>query len=188
MERLRTTRIVFQLFALGIFLFQLQNSITKYVSKPIVQQTSIKSLSDIDKPLIYVCQNGQFNNIKSKEYGYNYLTDFTSGELNNEQKDITWKGRDKNSTFQYLADNLFNYNYSDIDVGEYSDGDWIEYDLELEYNAAYGFCMRSDMMYPNTSLVYLASTQSITFLLVDPAKQNRIVITFDNNAKFSEFV
>ena len=66
MERLETTRILFQLLAFGIFLFQLQNSITKYVNKPIVQQTSIKSLSEIDKPLIYVCQNGQFNNTKSK--------------------------------------------------------------------------------------------------------------------------
>ena len=185
MERLDTTRIFFQLLALGIFIFQLQNSITKYFSKPIVQQTSIKSLIEIDKPLIYVCQNGQFSNKKANKYGYDYLTDFATGELNNAQRDITWKGKDKNSTFQNLVDTLFNYNYSDIEVEEYSDGDWIGYTLELEYNVAYGFCMSSKMMYPDTSLVYLASTQSISFFLVDPARQNRIVITFESNAKGS---
>ena len=40
-------RIIFQLFALGVFTFQIQNSIKKYNQKPVVQQSSTTSLQGI---------------------------------------------------------------------------------------------------------------------------------------------
>lgn len=183
MEKRGTMRKLFQAFAFGIFLFQMQNSLMKYISRPIVQLTSKTVLSNIDKPIIYLCQNGQFHNIKSQRYGYDYLTDFIGGTLNDNTKSFTWKGKDGSTTFQDLAEVLFDYNYTDIDVGEYYDSEWIEYDLEMEFMAGYGFCLNTKLLSPNTSHIYLASTQSITFFLVDPAKQNKIQIFIEGNAK-----
>ena len=74
-------RIFIQIIAFGIFLFQMQNAITKYVQKPIVQQTSTTSFQNIEKPVIYICQDGQFSYKKAEEFGYKSQTDVIFGLL-----------------------------------------------------------------------------------------------------------
>ena len=161
----------------------MQNSFTKYMDRPIVQLNSKTDLRNIDKPLIYLCQNGQFSSTKSKRIGYNFIEDFIGGYLNDDSEAFSWKGVDRSSSFKDLTDKLFDYNYTDIDVGEYYDSDWIEYDLEMEFFTGYGFCLSSKMMSQNTSHLYLSSTQSITFFLVDPERQNKIKGFIGGNAK-----
>ena len=65
MRYLKNLRVLIQLVAFGTFVFQMQNSVRKYLDKPVVQQTSTTSLDNIKKPLLYVCQDGQFNYTES---------------------------------------------------------------------------------------------------------------------------
>ncbi len=54
MRKLDFSRTFFQLLALGLFVYQLQNSIFKYKSGPIVQQTSTTTTDANQKPVIYL--------------------------------------------------------------------------------------------------------------------------------------
>ena len=67
----KSALILFKLFAFFIFVYQMKNSITKYVEKPVAQLVSTVNFEQISEPLIYVCQKGQFNYTISKQYGYN---------------------------------------------------------------------------------------------------------------------
>ncbi len=49
-------RKLFQVIALGNFVFQMFNSINKYIEKPIVQQSSATKLEQIQVPDVYICQ------------------------------------------------------------------------------------------------------------------------------------
>ena len=59
-------RVIFQLVAFGLFVFQMQNSVLKYFAKPVVIESSSKELADIEKPVFHVCQDEQFNYTKAK--------------------------------------------------------------------------------------------------------------------------
>ena len=94
------------------------------MSKPIVQQTSTISLSDLDLPVpvVYVCQEGQYNYTESKIHGYDYNTNFASGELNRPNsynESFSWKGLTKNWTFGELQTKLYKHNYSNFYINEY---------------------------------------------------------------------
>ena len=109
----KTARTIFQLLAFGIFIFQMQNSLKKYVDNPTVQQTSSKLLNDIDKPVIYVCQDAQFNYKKAQQNGYESYTDFTIGWMSNSDK-ITWASKFGNYTFNELTEIIFEEDYSNF--------------------------------------------------------------------------
>ena len=55
-EKEKLTRILFQILALGIFLFQMENSVLKYCERPVIQQHSTITYADIPPPVIYICQ------------------------------------------------------------------------------------------------------------------------------------
>ena len=101
MIKIVRVRALIQLLAIGIFIFQFQNSIWKYFSKPVIQQTSTTNLNNIKKPVIYVCQDNQFNYLKAKSYGYEWLAGFASGDVKDSGK-ISWKSKYDNLTFKEL--------------------------------------------------------------------------------------
>ena len=63
-------RAIVQVLAFGIFVYQMQHSINKFVEKPIVQVSSTTSIANIKMPVIYVCQDAQFDYALSNFYGY----------------------------------------------------------------------------------------------------------------------
>ena len=58
MEKL--TRLIFLCFVTGMFLFQMYNSVKKYISPPIIRANSQLSIEDIELPITYVCQVCEF--------------------------------------------------------------------------------------------------------------------------------
>ena len=51
-------KTVFQIVAICMFVFQMQQSIRKFLRYPVVSEISSISVDNIDKPLIYICQTG----------------------------------------------------------------------------------------------------------------------------------
>ena len=49
---------IFQILAFCMFVFQMQESVRKFLRYPIVSEISQSSLDKIEKPLIYICQTG----------------------------------------------------------------------------------------------------------------------------------
>ena len=66
MDNTNLLKILFQIFAFGIFIFQMQNSLSKYLPKPTIQQTSTVHFDEIHKPTIYVCQVFILHTIKPR--------------------------------------------------------------------------------------------------------------------------
>ena len=49
-------RRLVQIIAFGIFIFQMFNSINKYIERPVVQQSSTETFEELQVPEVYVCQ------------------------------------------------------------------------------------------------------------------------------------
>ena len=107
-------RLIFQLAALGIFLFQMQNSIRKFNQRPVVQQSSTVLFDNIKKPVIYLCQDTQYNFKRGEDYGYLSSTRYTMGHVQKGDDKITWKGNSGNKTPQALQMELNDVDYKDF--------------------------------------------------------------------------
>ena len=185
MMKFTFARRIFQIFAFAMFIFQIQNSIRKFLTKPIVQQTSTRSFDNIEKPFIYVCQEGQFNYTKAKDIGYRSLTEFTMGKLN-ESNNYTWNGKFGNISFEDIRAMIFNANYSNIGILTSNTGDIFDYNYaekEEIYIAPHGFCLNILSDYKITSVT---ATEKSTFHLVNPTGANKLRM-FDKENKKIEF-
>ena len=175
-------RRIFQIMAFAMFVFQIQNSIRKFLTNPVVEQTSTISFDNIEKPLIYVCQEGQFNYTKARDIGYRSLTEFTMGKLN-ESDNYTWNGKFGNISFDDIQFMIFNKNYSNIIVLISNTGDLLDFnyaDLELIYIAPHGFCIN---VTTNNKITSVMSTEKSTFHLVNPTGANKLRMFDKENKK-----
>ena len=183
MKRLEVLRVIVLLGLLCLFVFQMQNSLRKYLSKPIVQQTSKTSLDNIERPIIYACQENQFKYSESKKHGYQYLNDFTLGNIGNSR--ISWKGKHGNLTYRALQNHLYHYNYSNANLVfyEYVNKTWMVGDggLELVFIPAYGFCMKIKQNI--TSFIALETKQNLIFFIADPSTENTLKISHIGNGR-----
>ena len=184
MRKLDFSRILFQLLALGLFVYQLQNSILKYLSGPIVQQTSTTTLDKIQKPSIYVCQEGQFNFTEAKNIGYESVYKFSMGNLIDSDY-YTWNGRYGNISYHEIQDTIYNTGYTNILVVN-SNGDLSDYNLadtEKVYFAPLGFCLFIEPTKKFTS-VNKIHEKSVLYLL-DPLVNNKLGVFGTNFDKIS---
>ena len=84
MEKRALFRSLFQLTAFGIFLFQMQISVKKFVDQPIIQQTRTVTLADVNQPVFFVCKNNMYDfKLSEKVYGYNYIYNLLVGKVEN---------------------------------------------------------------------------------------------------------
>ena len=176
-------RITFHVLVFGIFAFQMQNSLRKYIDKPVVSQLSKKTIDQITKPIIYICQNAQFNYAKARANGYNYFSHFTTGKVA-DQEGITWKGKYGNTSFQKLKENIFEYDYSNFftEVTEtVEDSKFKPVDTELMFMIPFGYCRR---LYETQVGLLALSTESNVVILVDPYKENNIWIPDIHRGRF----
>ena len=182
MGNLHILRALVQLLALGLFVYQFQNSIRKYITRPITTQTSTKTFDEIQQPLIYLCQDGQFNFTEARNIGYQTLTLFTMGKLNDSNK-YTWNGRYGNISYHEVQDRIYNFNYSNVKVLNSKTGDSSDLeiaDTEMVYFAPLGFCLN---IMPTNKFTVIENTKKSELYLVDPAGANKLRMFESNDAK-----
>ena len=161
----------------------MHNSLTHFLEKPVVQQTKTTSFQNIERPIIYVCQENQFNYAKALENGYKTVTAFTLGRLDKSDK-VSWKGIYDNKTFQELLSTIFETDYSGFNaqsydvVGNRESRNTI--DTDEIYMVPYGFCKK---LKQSRQRINIAAEKSCIMLAVDPAKENAIRITNMENGK-----
>ena len=180
MRKLSILRALFQLLALGLFVYQFQNSIFKYVTGPITTQTSTTTLKEIQQPLIYLCQEGQFNYTEARKIGYSYLTDFTMGKIA-DSNNYTWNGRYGNISYHEIQDRIYNTDYNDVELLNSHTGelnDFKKADTKMVYFAQFGFCLNIESTKKFTNVRNTARSE---LYLVDPAGANKLSM-YDSNA------
>ncbi len=172
MSHVKVIRSIFQLAAFGIFVFQMQNSIRKYFDKPIVQQSSTKRFDEISKPLMYVCQNDQFNYSAARNYGYLYKTTYTIGKLNTSK--LSWKGIYGNETYQNLQTMFHDIVYTNLSVQASEtgfDSGLEDIDTDQVYVFPFGYCKKVKKVEIQN---YFETTNDLLLIIMDPEKENQI--------------
>ncbi len=168
-------RILIQALAFGVFSFQMYDSVKKFIEKPVIQQKSTIEYEKINKPIIYVCQDLQFNNTVPQMHGYARVEEFIAG-YNEHSSMITWKGKDKDMNFEKFKDISFNL-HPNMTIQTRTRKDksvrWIDMETEKVFMPFDGFCFRVKKVEKRMSISSLARTY---FLLVDPEKDNKITI------------
>ncbi len=69
MRKRTLLRLLFQITTFGIFLFQMQGSVEKFLEHPIIQMKSTVTLAEVDQPVFYVCRD-QFLYTKYSSEGF----------------------------------------------------------------------------------------------------------------------
>ena len=91
----------------------MHNSVEKYLDQPVMQEKSHMKLEDIKHPVVYVCEDDQFNYTRANEYGYYNILGFTLGNVSlSNEKMITWKGMHKNNSYFDLKNKFYTNNDS----------------------------------------------------------------------------
>ena len=169
-------RLLVQGIAFGIFIFQMYNSIQKYIEKPVIPKKSTMPYIEIDKPVIYVCQEDQFNYTKAQNNGYRRKTFYTIGKLE-DSENISWRGLNKDRSAIKLQEHLFDVDYSSLNIEESNTFGISNLKPAVTgeiFDSNYGYCKK--MMETKLQLIF-KSTQETSILMVDPATDTGIRIS-----------
>ena len=167
--------ILFKLFAFFIFVYQMKNSISKYVEKPVAQLVSTVNFEQISEPLIYVCQKGQFNYTISKQHGYKDYSHLVLGTIDG-FGNASWNGNHNDKSFQELQNLIFQRNYSKVDTHIYNHltDAWEDLKNVNVYINPHGFCIKLDKI--NRDLIQIVTSKESTLFIVDPFHANTVTL------------
>ena len=169
-------RTLTKMLVSAIFLFQMQHSIYKYYNKPVVSQSSTESFYTIRTPVIYVCEEAQFNYTTAEKFGYGGPTKFAMGMLIEKKKNLTWMGNFKNLTFKKLQEEIFDFDYNNLEVKYSTTGDKEDYINQVPKNVnlfPFGFCTKLENIEQYTKI--RLTTKSL-ILYVDPRKESSVYL------------
>ena len=184
MKAIELARFMFQVFAFGIFVYQMQNSVIKYLDRPVYQIKTTRSVYKVNKPIVYVCHDPQYNINRAKEAGYSWQDTFASGYVyypDDDEYDITWKGKYGNFTYEELQDYIYDSNYSDLTVENYLEK---TNETDVTFVTSYGFCMKLQTL-ENNNFMGLYTVKRSSVLLVDPNTDNPFEIIHLDNGKIN---
>ena len=168
-------RLCFQLLALAIFIFQMIQSVVRYMQFPVVIQTSVLPLLEEHKlPVIYICQESQFSYLKANENGYKYFSDYLSGKIQNTNH-LGWMGSNESITAEELFHYLYETDYTDMLTQEFNN--WLVPERNITENIKFlfphGFC--KEINYTNSFKFWQMKTKTHRkVLLVDPNRKNNL--------------
>ena len=171
MKNQELIRKVFQTLTVILFIIQFHQSLKKYFEHPVVVQTSHVLVQDLQAPVVYICQDDQFNYTKSESNGYKYITHFMAGYLMNTST-ISWKGYHGNHTYKELEALLFDYDYSTLNLS--INQIWgYNNTLQKKFMFPHGICMKL-LDVQSKPWIEVETTKKVRVLFVDPAKANSI--------------
>ena len=171
----KISRRAFQAIAVLFFLYQMKQSISKYSYSP----TSLTKLNSPTMELVYepyfiVCQPNQFKYSKAKNFGYEWDTHLWAGLFSsNDDRKVTWKGKTGNLSFSSLTEELYDYDYSSIDINH---GKLGEQFLSLNH----GMCIQLDL--GTEKMASMVTNRTFKLLAVDPNTFNKVRIDLDPKA------
>ena len=106
MNCIKFLRTGFQVLAFAIFAYQMFESLNKFVKKPIMTEKLSMKFDDIQKPMLYICQDNQYDYNKARQLGYEWKIDFMAGKVNGSETP-TWNGAEGNITYVEVVHMLY---------------------------------------------------------------------------------
>ncbi len=144
-------------------------ALEKYIDNPVVSHMSQATLADIEMPELYICSMNQYKYSLANTYGYAWNSNFMSGQLscNNCTKEITWKGANQSMKFDNLITELYEFNYTDLNIEKPT-----ETNIDDVFILPEGFCKKVDIK--GTDNIQFDTTNKMSAILVDSYKANRV--------------
>jgi hypothetical protein len=115
MNSQKLIRLIFQIVALAIFIFQASKSLNEYFQYAVVIEKSEAEIISIEKPFFHICLKDKFHYGTSEKEGYRTHSKFLSGMLENSTLP-TWKGIDGNSSFEKLQAMLIENDFTEVTI------------------------------------------------------------------------
>jgi hypothetical protein len=165
MKKQEMIRKLFQIIAFILFCIQVQQSVKKYFQFPVVVEKSTIPVEELPSPVVYICQDDQFNHSKARRHGYEYIMNFATGTMMN-NKNVTWNGKDNDVTYQDLENMLFKNDYQTILSN-------LSHTWQRIFLFPHGICLKLIGVSPKL-LVHLRATKRVIFIVVDPYMANSI--------------
>ena len=172
----RISRLAFQTIAFSFFVYQVHQSIMKYSYSP----TSITKLKVPNKEMVYepyliVCQSSEYNESKAKRLGYDWDVHLWAGVIQSkDDRKVTWKGQTGNLSFRKLFDELYDYDYSNIDFVSGKSGKTF-----LSLNL--GLCVKLDNL-GSDIMTHIYTDRTMKLLAVDPNTFTKVIMDLDPKA------
>ncbi len=159
-------RTCFQIITIGIFIFQMQLAVEKYLSKPEIVERSVTSLDNVLTPLMYICNDNQFSYSRAAAHGYQSHTDYLTGNVTGSTSP-SWLGNTTNDylTPEMFLQSLYSFNYSDLKV--------VRGNKEQARITTEGFCMKIANFSMN-SYVEMYTKEHIRFYILDPYRSTAL--------------
>ena len=179
MKNQEKVRKLFQTLALILFLIQFQQSIRKYLQRPVVVHTSRVHVRDLPSPVVYICQTDQYNHAKGKTYGYSGFSRFISGiqKISDDFHIISWNNKEGNLTYNDLEKILFEHDYSTVKKIETKSRTSNRFNenhpVQVTFLLPYGVCLKMIDVEPHM-WVKIYTTQKMLFLVTDPLRENSV--------------
>ena len=157
-------KIIYYFFASSICAIQVYQSLDKYFQHPIISQELSIIHGTFEKPAVQICFRDFYEYRESKsKYGYNWNSNLLAGKINNSSKP-TWKGINGNTTFQSIQSDLYENDFSQIEVNTLHNP---------IYRFGRGFCHLAKIIGKN--LVVTTKVKDIRVYLVHNSTDSRII-------------
>lgn len=174
MKTIHLIKTCFQVLAFLVFVYQMHQSASKYLEGPIVLVKSTGKLQDIQPPVVFVCQQDQFNYSSSMAHGYENFKEFMAGKLM-ESNTITWKGKTGNISFEDLLLKMLPIDYSNF-TSNYHYMDLVLF--------PHGYCKKLKIPKPDMNII-ITTTERIDILFTDPNRANNVRGEEEENNRIS---
>ena len=148
----------------------MQESLTKYLSYPIVTQLSGTTIAKIQKPYVYICEEGQFRFNHSKLLGYDSATDFLAGFLNTRSDQSSWRGKYGGGSFENISKKLYIHDYSNLRFNDFDDDGMKNLEVKM---FPFGFC-KTVKDYDSDRMLKIHTPERVTIHIVDSNLANDI--------------
>ena len=163
MKNMHMIRKLIQIILLFLFLIQLHQSLGKYFEYPVVTQTTIVPVEQLPAPVVYICQNDQFNYTSANTNGYQFQTQFFAG-IRMGRNTLSWNGKNGNIIYQDLEKMLFDFDYTSINSS---------HPMQETFLFPNGFCMKLKNI-SSKPKIRIDTKKKIWLLLIDPARANNL--------------
>ena len=175
-SKLEHIRTIFQILAFGIFLFQLQGSVKRYLEGPVIQEKSSIPLKSISQPKFIVCRENKFNyTLSEKTFGYEFVYTLLAGKMKGKNS-ISWQGKDGNVPYEDIKRILYGEQIRSLRTENNP--------FKSVFSPVRGNCIEI-MWKKDTVREVICNTENVYLLVVDPLRMYDISYIEMENARVS---
>ena len=174
-----------QLIMFGIFVYQMQNSVHKYITAPVIQDKSTVNMIDIQQPLMAVCSDEKYDFHKAKSYGYLSYSDFVVGKM--ADSNISWKGINRDQKYKDIKQDILKNNFSDFHSrnGEAKNIFFLNQGYCMEVNLSNMSYFKEELLNKERSVAYFVDPSFLSRLLIFKISKEKIKFGPTNEGLYS---